>query len=560
MLKLLKIFFILGLSINIFPITTPDNFKVTIPEFIPKGKSFEVAIVTSKIFEEADQLEIYIVPGSSLFISGAEIWTKGGKTELNVSSIFLNKFSKSSYRLLVDFTNTQLSEQGTFFQILLNFGQINVNNTSFKIYGEFKKDGNVLGHLENYDQKSLTDEEYLYNFSINTYEKYEIAGKSALFDANSSLEIPVKFKLSNDLILDFWVKYQSFGKPFLKIVDEQNNRVECSLEVNEYQMFRTTSNFHEQVSLKPKFISRNAWYHINIVFSKSDSYIYLYCDDEEISKFKLQYQLNNDNLFVEFLNETNTPLFNLEQLRFFDLSGSLITILQNKNFKEFSSDSSNLLLQMNFSNSELDVFTKSNFVSYSNLKLVNSNAPIFPRAPEINLKIMSNYYEFEWTGGDYSNVSHYVLERAIGNDDFVRIAKQNADRKSEKIYNEVSDKIDRPEIVYFRVKQVNLDKTEVFSEIVKVGQGIVEDVLLEQNYPNPFNPKTQIEFELIEDSDVDIVVYNLAGKEVAELHRGFLSRGIYHFEFDGSELPSGIYLYQVTTSQSTQTRKMILAK
>ena len=114
--------------------------------------------------------------------------------------------------------------------------------------------------------------------------------------------------------------------------------------------------------------------------------------------------------------------------------------------------------------------------------------------------------------------------------------------------------------MYYRIKQVNLDKTEVFSEIVKVGQGVVEDVILEQNYPNPFNPKTQIEFELVQDSDVEVVVYNLAGKEVALLNRGFLSKGIHKFEFDGSELPSGIYLFQVVTSQSTQTRKMILAK
>jgi hypothetical protein len=152
------------------------------------------------------------------------------------------------------------------------------------------------------------------------------------------------------------------------------------------------------------------------------------------------------------------------------------------------------------------------------------------------------------------------LERAVGDESFSEISRQDADQESPKIYTQISEKISGPEIAYYRVKQINLDKTEVFSEIVKVGQGIVEDVILKQNYPNPFNPKTQIEFELVQDSEVEVIVYNLAGKEVALLKKGFLSKGNYKFEFDGSELPTGIYLYQVVTNESTQTRKMILAK
>jgi hypothetical protein len=95
---------------------------------------------------------------------------------------------------------------------------------------------------------------------------------------------------------------------------------------------------------------------------------------------------------------------------------------------------------------------------------------------------------------------------------------------------------------------------------MKVGQGIIEDIIIGQNYPNPFNPTTQIEFELLQDSDVEVKVFNLAGKEVALLHKGFLPQGIYHFKFDASGLPSGIYLYQVRTPSNTQTRKMVLAK
>lgn len=83
---------------------------------------------------------------------------------------------------------------------------------------------------------------------------------------------------------------------------------------------------------------------------------------------------------------------------------------------------------------------------------------------------------------------------------------------------------------------------------------------LEQNYPNPFNPRTSIVLNLLEDSDVEITVYNLEGKEISKIFKGFLTNGIHKFSFDASELPSGIYLYKVSTPNYSDTKKMILTK
>jgi hypothetical protein len=560
MLKLLQIFLLMGLSVAVFPNTKPDNFRISIPEFIPKGKPFEAILTTSKVFEDSDELDVYIITGSALFLNEAELWTKEGKTKLAIGSVLLNKFAASAYNISIDLTSSNISEIERYFQILLSFSPLGLQETKLKLYGEFKRDGKVIGYFENYATNSITNDENLYEFRVRTFEKYQIAGKSAVFNQNSSLKIPLNYRLDGKLVIDFWVKHLSFGHSYFKLIDEQSNKIEFSLELNEYQMLCTTSGYHELTSIKPKFISKNAWYHINIVISDVGPFINFYCNDEEISRVKLLYKLNLENVSIEFFNATISPSINLEQLRLFNLYASVESILQNKNFKNFTADSSRILLQLNFEISELNSLKNSDKIFYSNLKFVNSDAPIFPRAPEINLKVLNNYYEIGWTGGDFTNAANYILERAVGDGNFVEVAKQDADRKSAKIYTQLSEKTNQPEIVYYRVKQINLDKTEVYSEIFKVGQGIVEDVILEQNYPNPFNPKTQIEFELVQDSDVEVVVYNLAGKEVALLHRGFLSQGTYKFKFDGSELPSGIYLFQVVTSQSTQTRKMILAK
>ncbi len=55
-----------------------------------------------------------------------------------------------------------------------------------------------------------------------------------------------------------------------------------------------------------------------------------------------------------------------------------------------------------------------------------------------------------------------------------------------KSYSMLSEEFSQPEIVYFRIKQVNKDGSEVYSDAVKVGQGIVEDVIVGQNYPKSF--------------------------------------------------------------------------
>jgi hypothetical protein len=181
-------------------------------------------------------------------------------------------------------------------------------------------------------------------------------------------------------------------------------------------------------------------------------------------------------------------------------------------------------------------------------------------SPEIKVKFSNNYYEIEWEGGSYKDAVQYVLERANDNNDFIEVGQTSADNDENKKYSLLSEKIEQPEVVYFRIKQINKDGSVIYSDVAKVGQGIVDDLIIGQNFPNPFNPTTLIEFELLQDSDVEVKVYNLAGKEIAFLHKGFLSSGVHQFMFDASGFSSGVYLYQITTPLSSQTRKMILAK
>jgi photosystem II stability/assembly factor-like uncharacterized protein len=94
---------------------------------------------------------------------------------------------------------------------------------------------------------------------------------------------------------------------------------------------------------------------------------------------------------------------------------------------------------------------------------------------------------------------------------------------------------------------------------------IPEKFSLSQNYPNPFNPTTKIKFDISSEgksqkAKVKLVIYNILGKEIQTLVNEQLQPGTYEVTFDGSNLPSGVYFYQLSARNYTDTKKLILLK
>ncbi len=80
------------------------------------------------------------------------------------------------------------------------------------------------------------------------------------------------------------------------------------------------------------------------------------------------------------------------------------------------------------------------------------------------------------------------------------------------------------------------------------------------NYPNPFNPTTLIAYNLKERGQIKLIVYDILGKEVAKLVDGIQTEGEHRINFDGSSLPSGIYVYRLTGTNFSISKKMLLIK
>lgn len=88
----------------------------------------------------------------------------------------------------------------------------------------------------------------------------------------------------------------------------------------------------------------------------------------------------------------------------------------------------------------------------------------------------------------------------------------------------------------------------------------VREFILFQNYPNPFNPSTSINYVLKSSGMTKLSVYDILGKLVAVVEDEYKPAGSYLVRFDGSHLPSGVYIYRLESGGYTTSKKFILMK
>ena len=89
---------------------------------------------------------------------------------------------------------------------------------------------------------------------------------------------------------------------------------------------------------------------------------------------------------------------------------------------------------------------------------------------------------------------------------------------------------------------------------------IITSYALTQNYPNPFNPTTTISYNLPKSGLVNLVIYDVLGKEIKRLVSEYKHAGSYKINFDASALASGVYFYSLRANDFVSTKKMLLLK
>jgi hypothetical protein len=92
-----------------------------------------------------------------------------------------------------------------------------------------------------------------------------------------------------------------------------------------------------------------------------------------------------------------------------------------------------------------------------------------------------------------------------------------------------------------------------------------QEYTLHQNYPNPFNPVTSLSYNLPEQAQVTLIVYDLMGRKITQLINTIQEAGYKSVQWNatdtfGKPVSAGVYLYQIRAGEFVQTKKMVLLK
>ncbi|MGB3016826.1 MAG: T9SS type A sorting domain-containing protein [Ignavibacteria bacterium] len=153
-----------------------------------------------------------------------------------------------------------------------------------------------------------------------------------------------------------------------------------------------------------------------------------------------------------------------------------------------------------------------------------------------------------------------------------KVTKNEASNSEKKKYQEMRMlkevvKTRKPETVANHVSMISDDLSRIMkstgSEVSDEYEANIlpTEFALHQNYPNPFNPATKISFDLPQDSRVNLVVYDLLGREVAKLvNNEFKVAGKYTYDFNAASLSSGVYFFRINAGNYSETKRMVLLK
>jgi hypothetical protein len=171
------------------------------------------------------------------------------------------------------------------------------------------------------------------------------------------------------------------------------------------------------------------------------------------------------------------------------------------------------------------------------------------------------YVVLNWSTATETNNHMFEIERKNGNDEYFTVGYVNgAGTTTEPQNYSYADNTVEVGKYYYRLKQIDFDGRNQYSNEVEINVNGPLSFDLAQNYPNPFNPTTNIKYSVPEAGNVKLSVYNTVGEEVAILVDGFNESGFFEVSFNASSLPSGVYLYKLQSANSVQTRKMMLLK
>lgn len=172
-----------------------------------------------------------------------------------------------------------------------------------------------------------------------------------------------------------------------------------------------------------------------------------------------------------------------------------------------------------------------------------------------------------WSTASETHNDHFIIERRTAQA-WQRISENIAgagNSATQRNYRYRDSHVDAGTLYEYRLLSVDVNGV---AEVVGTRQisyttmspAAITEFFLYSNYPNPFNPATTIAFDVAEAGRARLEVFDVTGRAVAVLTDGYRAVGHHSVSFDAASLPSGVYLYRLTTNSYSSMKKMILLK
>ena len=531
------LFLLFSFSAQMFSQSTPETVRIDAPVSVAVDSPFEISIVHN--FEgnakEESFFDLKLPDGVNL----EKAVLRNGKTEENLS--FEENGSTVKVKLMPDDSSIDFFSPA---QIVFRFSARATEPEEIEL--SFYSDENFA--------------EWTEIVPIDFYFISEKSGRAAKLTKSSKIFIQPdgEFEAEN-LTIEFWGKLDSGVGEFFSIVNKYSSDTLFAIGNGELNILACQSSCAE--TLCEAFLSPENWYHFAVEILRSENELNFFVNGEKVVNKNLFESFDFNDLIFEFGNEKESKVFYIDELHVWESESAIVESLEkNRNYDLVTNENGERILNIGFDDENEFSEKRQNFnFLFAGVTLEDSDAPLFSRAPSIDVEQFSGYNLISWRSKDEKNVSEFVVEKSLSDGKYEEIfSKESSGEDAEYFYSDYRDS--EEDVVYYRVKQISKDGSVVYSPSVKIGLRELKEFEIIQNFPNPFNPSTNISLNILVAGEYRIRVYNVTGKVVADLENGFLSTGTREYTFNGAGLTSGIYFFEVKSQTSVRAIKMIMTK
>lgn len=178
---------------------------------------------------------------------------------------------------------------------------------------------------------------------------------------------------------------------------------------------------------------------------------------------------------------------------------------------------------------------------------------------EFKLSILDNNVKLFWSTSSENNNRGFEIQRSVDGQNWVNIHFVNGAGNSQTLkkyeYLDINLKAGK---YFYRLKQIDLSGDYKYSKVISANINGKQIYMLSQNYPNPANQSTTISYSLSVKNQVDMILYDMQGRQIKVLVHEVKEAGTHTIDLDTRKLGKGIYHYKMRSGNYSDVKRLLV--